>query len=44
MLRFCRPGELVTSDEGKALSKQFWGEVLEVLRKQNPNIESILNG
>ncbi|KAF1939340.1 NAD(P)-binding protein [Clathrospora elynae] len=38
------PGELVKSDEGKALSKQFWGEVLDVLKKQNANVEDILDG
>jgi len=38
------PGELVTSEEGKALSKQFWGGVLDVLRKRNPDVEAILDG
>jgi len=37
------PGELVTSGEGKALSKQFWDEVLDVLRKRNPSVEVILD-
>ncbi|KAI1174425.1 short-chain dehydrogenase/reductase [Nemania sp. FL0916] len=38
------PGELVTSQQGKALSDKCWGEVLDVLRKQNPDVETILNG
>lgn len=37
-------GPLATTDEGQALSNQFWGEVLDVLKKQNPNVEAILTG
>ncbi|KAI0446923.1 short-chain dehydrogenase/reductase, partial [Xylaria telfairii] len=38
-----KPGELVISEEGKALGAQFWNELLDVLKRQNPNIEAILN-
>ncbi|KAK5996026.1 Short-chain dehydrogenase/reductase phmF [Cladobotryum mycophilum] len=37
-------GVLVTSDQGKKLSAQFWGELLDVFKKQNPGVERILQG
>ncbi|PGH33526.1 hypothetical protein GX50_03683 [[Emmonsia] crescens] len=38
------PGVLVVSDEGKKLGTHCWGEILDVLRSQNPEIDVILNG
>jgi hypothetical protein len=37
-----RPGALVTSEESTKLSNQFWKEMLDELRRQNPNIDVFL--
>lgn len=39
----CRQGILVVSEEGKALSDQFWNETMEILLLQNPEISKILD-
>jgi hypothetical protein len=39
---FRRPGILVTSEEAKKLSEQFWKETMDVLRKQNPDVDTLL--
>jgi hypothetical protein len=39
-----RKGKLVTSEEAKALQARTWEEILGVLRKQIPDIDSILHG
>nr|A0A7L8UXK7.1 RecName: Full=Short-chain dehydrogenase/reductase ffsI; AltName: Full=Cytochalasans biosynthesis cluster protein ffsI [Aspergillus flavipes]QOG08946.1 FfsI [Aspergillus flavipes] len=41
--RIAVPGVLVTSDEGKKLSEQFWKEILDELSKQNPDVEKLLS-
>jgi hypothetical protein len=39
-----RLGTNVTSNEGKNLCEKFWGELLQVLKKQNPQAEEVLSG
>ena len=34
--------DLVTSNEGKALRKQIWKDILEALTERNPDIETLL--
>ena len=38
-----RPGELVASEDGRKLQARAWAEILEVLKKDCPNVTNILD-
>ncbi|KAI9751187.1 MAG: hypothetical protein M4579_006166 [Chaenotheca gracillima] len=40
--KLATPGDLVTSEEGQKIQVQAWGEILDVLRKQSPEVDAIL--
>ncbi|KAL2378747.1 hypothetical protein RJZ90_005797 [Blastomyces dermatitidis] len=42
--RIAKPAALVVSDEGKKLGTQCWKEILNLLRRQNPEVDLILKG
>ncbi|KAI9668170.1 MAG: hypothetical protein M1821_000990 [Bathelium mastoideum] len=42
--RVAEMGLMITTPEGKKLGQQFWSELLDVLRRRNPKVESILSG
>ena len=43
-----RPGEMVTSAEGKEMGRQVWGEIVDVLRAEVPGpvpeLEDLVEG
>ena len=39
-----RPGELVSSAEGKELQRKVWAETVEVLATEDPEMETLIDG
>lgn len=37
-----RPGEYITSDEGKTFQKAMWTEVVHVLEKEVPRLQGVV--
>lgn len=41
---WCRPGALVTSQEGMRVQKKVWDEILEILIRRAPEISLFTSG
>jgi hypothetical protein len=40
--KYNRPGNYITSDEGKILQKAMWAEVIDVLEEKIPRVKDVI--
>lgn len=40
--KYSRPGQYITSDEGKALQQAMWTEVVDVLEEKIPRVKDVI--